>query len=306
MKILIAGAGAVGGYFGARLIQAGRDVTFLVRDKRAKELHDGLTLIDPSGGRGTIAVRTTTAADLHESYDLLILAVKAGALATVLDQLAPAVGPDTLILPLLNGMAQLEQLNERFGSGRVLGGLVRVVTTVTGSGEIHQLKSIATMDFGPQDGTLTRRLKTVAAELDVPGYELTLGADIVGDMWKKWIFIVSAGVITCLLRGSIGQILAAGGRDFIDQVIAETQAVGRAAGHPVAEADHAATRQLLTEPGSIFTSSLYRDVVAGLPHEGEHLLGSFVAAAATYAVDVPLTRLALLQLRTHDQTVSRP
>lgn len=304
MKILIAGAGATGGYFGARLSQAGRDVTFLVRPQREEQLRKGLRLIT-ADGEETIAVRTVTADRIEDPYDLVIIAVKAGALTAVLDQIAPAVGPDTLILPFLNGMAHMPELNLRFGAERVLGGIVRVVTTVTGSGAIHQMKSIATMDFGPQDGLATSELETVRAQLDVPGYELTFTTDIVDAAWKKWVFITAAGVVTCLMRGAVGDIIAAGGKHFVDQVIVETERVAAAAGHPVTAKDHAATLQMLTEPGSVFTSSLYRDVAADLPHEGEHLLGSFVDTAAGFRLDVPLTNLALLQLRTHDLAAAR-
>jgi len=304
VRILVAGAGATGGYFGARLSQAGRDVTFLVRPRRAEQLGGGLKLIGPEGEE-TVAVRTVTADRITAPYDLVIIAVKAGTLAQVLDQIAPAVGPDTLILPFLNGMAHMADLNLRFGAERVLGGLVRVVTTVTDSGAIHQLKPIATMDFGPQDGLATRKLEEVKEQLDVPGYQLTFTTDIVDAMWKKWAFITAAGVVTCLMRGSIGDIIAAGGEPFIDQVIAETEDVAAAAGHEVTATEHAATVHMLTEPGSVFTSSLYRDVAAGLPHEGEHLLGRFAETAAGFGLEVPLTQLALLQLRTHDLAVGR-
>ena len=304
MKILIAGAGATGGYFGARLSQSGRDVTFLVRSQRAEQLHDGLRLIGPDGEE-TVAVRTVTAERIKHPYDLVIIAVKAGALNTILDQITPAVGPDTLILPFLNGMAHMHKLNLRFGAERVLGGIVRVVTTVTSSGAIHQMKPIATMDFGPQDGLATRELEAIREQLDVPGYKLTFTTDIVDAMWKKWVFITAAGVVTCLMRGSVGDIMAAGGQHFIDQVIDETEWVAAAAGHHVTAKDHSATVQMLTEPGSVFTSSLYRDVAAGLPHEGEHLLGSFVDTAAGFHLDTPLTKLALLQLRTHDLATAK-
>lgn len=250
-------------------------------------------------------MRTVTADRITNHYDLVIIAVKAGALTAVLDQITPAVGPDTLVLPFLNGMAHMPELNLRFGSERVLGGTVRVVTTVTSSGAIHQMKPIATMDFGPQDGGVTRKLETIQEQLDVPGYELTFTTDIIDAMWKKWVFITAAGVVTCLMRGPVGDIIDAGGKHFIDQVIAETEHVAAAAEHPVTAQDHAATVHMLTEQGSVFTSSLYRDVAAGLPHEGEHLLGKFAEAAASLRIEVPLTNLALLQLRTYDAAAAR-
>jgi 2-dehydropantoate 2-reductase len=303
MKTLIVGAGGTGGYFGGRLAQAGRDVTFLVRDRRAEQLAGGLRIFGV-GGDETIPVRTVTAGQLEGSYDLIIVAVKAGALPVVLEQIAPAVGPETVILPFLNGMAHLQVLNDRFGPAVVLGGIVRVVTTVTADGEIHQMKPIATMTLGPQTGPITERLRQMHQELSVPGYSTTLSEDIVAAMWHKWAFITAAGVITCLMRGPIGAILAApGGEEFIREVIAETEQVAADAGYPLIAEAHATSVEMLTEPGSVFTSSLYRDVTAGLPHEGEHLLGHFVTTAQELGLSVPLTALALLQLRTHDQAM---
>lgn len=303
IRILIAGAGATGGYFGARLAQAGRDVTFLVRPRRAEQLRDELRLIGLDGEE-TVPVHTVTAEELEGTYDLIVVAVKAGALATVIEQIAPAVGGDTMILPFLNGMAHTEALNDRFGPERVLGGIVRVVTTVTDDGAIAQMHPIATMTMGPQSGSLTERLTRIHQELSVPGYHSELAENVVAAMWHKWVFITAAGTITCLMRGSIGDIVAAGGEPFIRRVIAETEQVAAAAGQPLTNTAHRKAHGMLTEPGSAFTSSLYRDVTTGQPHEGEHLLGAFVAAAAEHGVDTPLTDLALLQLRTHDHATA--
>jgi len=301
MKILVAGAGATGGYFGGRLVQAGRDVTFLVRPRRAAELRGGLRLVGPEQDE-TIPARTVTAEELDSAYGLVIVAVKAGALADVVEQVAPAVGPATMVLPFLNGMAHLDVLTERFGAERVLGGLVKVVATVADDGSIRQMNPLATMSIGEQSGERTPRIEELFRELDVPGYQLTLADNIMAAMWHKWVFIAAAGTITCLMRGPVGDIVACpGGEEFALAAIAEAEAVAAAAGHPVPEKEHALSVRMLTEPGSSFTSSLYRDVTAGLPHEGEHILGQLVARAEALGVEVPLARLALLQLRVHDR-----
>lgn len=301
MRILIVGAGATGGYYGARLAQAGRDVTFLVRPHRAEQLKQGLRSYGP-GYDETVPVRTVTTGSLDGPYDLVLVMTKAWALDEALGDLAPAVGPDTTVLPLLNGMAHLDLLNERFGTPRVLGGLVRVVCTLTPDGAVFQMKPKAGMLFGEQDRQVTDRVRRIQQELDVPGYHLTLSEDVLTAMWHKWAFIAAGGTITCLMRGTIGHVIATpGGREFALDVIAETERVAAAAGHPVTPGAHAASLEMFTEPGSVFTSSLYRDVVAGFPHEGEHLLGRFVARAEQYGVEVPLTRLALAQLRVHDR-----
>jgi 2-dehydropantoate 2-reductase len=305
MRTLIVGAGATGGFFGTRLVQAGRDITFLVHPHRAEQLREGLRVYGP-GYDETVPIRAVTAGELDRPYDLILMMTKAWSLDAALNDVAPAVGPSTTILPLLNGLVHLDKVNARFGRSAVLGGIVRVVTTVTPEGAVFQLKPHATMIFGEQDRQRTERVIRIEQELAVPGYDLVLDEDILAAMWHKWAFIVAGGTTTCLMRGTIGAILATpDGKEFVLDVIDQTERVAAAAGYPVPEAAHAASLEMFTEPGSVFTSSLYRDLTGGFSHEGEHLLGHFVATAERYGVDVPLTRLALAQIRVHDQIRAR-
>ena len=168
MRILIAGAGATGGYFGARLVQASRDVTFLVRPRRAEQLRAELRLVGPSGEE-TVPIATITAEDLDGTYDLVIVAVKAGALPTVIDHIAPAVGEKTMVLPFLNGMAHLMALNHRFGAARVLGGIVKVVATMADDGAIHQMYPTATLPSGPSPGRSPTRSAASTRSFPHPG-----------------------------------------------------------------------------------------------------------------------------------------
>lgn len=301
MRILIAGAGATGGYFGARLVQAGRDATFLVRQRRAEQLAPGLRLVNPDGEE-TVPVRALTAEQLDGTpYDLVLLAVKAGALESVLEQVAPAVGPETLILPFLNGMRHLRLLNERFGEDRVLGGSVRVVTLVTDDGAIRQVLPLADIVLGAQPGGSAERAAEVGRQLSVPGYELRVTDNIVTAMWHKWGFIVAAGVGSLLMRANFGEIASTpGGVEFVDTVLSETERVLAASGHPVSDSSHQATLGLLAQPGLPFVPSLYRDFTEGREHEGEHLLGDFADRAREAGVAIPLADLALLQIRVHD------
>ncbi|GAA2203437.1 2-dehydropantoate 2-reductase [Sinomonas flava] len=302
MRILIAGAGATGGYFGARLAQAGRDVTFLVRAGRAEQLGKGLRLTGPDTDE-TVPVHALTAEQLEDRpYDLVILALKASALESVLDQLGPAIGPETLVLPFLNGMRHLRLLNDRFGTDRVLGGSVRVVTHVTADGAIRQVLPLAEIVLGAQPGGPTARAEAVGRELSVPGYRLRVTQGILTTMWHKWAFIVASGVGSILMRASFGEISAVPeGQSFIRDVIAETEGVLKAAGYPASESSHRSSLEMLTQPGSPFVPSLYRDFTGGRDHEGEHLIGDFAATARGLGVETPLTDLALLQIRVHDR-----
>src|SRR5277367_3715844 len=137
MRILIIGAGAVGGYFGGRLAQAGRDVTFLVRPKRAEAIQaQGLRILSPKYGDLTLRPKTITAAQIVSPYDIVLLSVKSYDLAAAIHDFAPAVGPRAVIIPVLNGMRHIDVLSERFGRNAVLGGVCYVATEVDSQGRI--------------------------------------------------------------------------------------------------------------------------------------------------------------------------
>src|SRR5690625_6619037 len=246
MRILIVGAGATGGAFGTLLQEADRDVTYLVRENRAAVLRrDGLRFVSPDGDR-THTVATITTADSAEPFDLVILAVKATALDQAIVDLAHFVGPNTRILPILNGMTYVDRVAEAF-TGQAVGAMVHNVANLDGD-TIRQLTPLAKLTIGalPQ-ATMPEE---IAAELRVPGIDLTVSDDIMGALWEKWAFIAAAGVITCLFRGPVGRILAAGGHDKIMDALTELETVAEAAGHPVSPQSHEQSVGLLTEPAS--------------------------------------------------------
>jgi 2-dehydropantoate 2-reductase len=295
-SILIAGAGATGGAFGSYLLEAGRDVTFLLREAKAQRIRaEGLRFVSPGNDR-TNTVEVVTASELAadaRTYDLVLIAVKAGGLESVLTDIRPAVGEGTRIIPFLNGMAQIDRLQADY-PGQVLGGLVKIVGTIDGDA-VHQLTDMAVMTIGDLGGGEVPT--DVASVLDVPGFRLQIIDDITDGLWEKWIFIAAAGVVTCLFRAPVGAIMSAGGHDHVLRIIDELEAVAATAGHAVSEKSHAATVSMLTGEGSSFTSSLYRDVTAGLPSEAEHILGDLARKAGDLGVDTPLLDLTLVQLR---------
>jgi 2-dehydropantoate 2-reductase len=211
MRILIVGAGAVGGYFGARLAEAGRDVTFLVRASRAEQLlRDGLSIISAHGDV-VLTPKLISAGEIDGRYDLILLSVKAYALEAAIDDFAPAVGPETMILPVLNGMRHIDLLIRRFGEGPVLGGVCVVATELDGKGRIVQLAEIQQLTYGERNGEVTPRLQSLDATLQGAGFDAQLSTDIIGAMWQKWVMLASLGAITCLMRGTIGEIVAVPG-----------------------------------------------------------------------------------------------
>ncbi len=293
MRILIVGAGGTGGSYGTLLHEAGRDVTFLVRSKRAEAIRtNGLTLRTPAGER-TNTVQTLVAGEAAEPFDLVLLTVKATGLDSAIEDLRLYVGPQTTIIPVLNGMAHVVRLEQEF-PGQVLGGLVKIVATLD-DGVVWQMTDLISITLGTLDGS--EFPAEITEFFSVPGISLLVSGNVTAAQWEKWAFIAAAGVITCLFRGPVGAIVEAGGVAQIEKAIAETEAVAAAAGYPVSEKAHRFSVGMLAEEGSSFTSSLYRDVVAGFPHEGEHILGEMAVQARKFGVETPLLDLALIQVR---------
>ena len=305
MKILVVGAGATGGFFGARLAQAGRDVTFLVRPRRAAVLRARGLRLTGLGADDVIAPKLVTPGAITAPYDLVLVSVKASSLASALDGAAPGVGPYTAVVPFLNGIAHLDVLNTRFGASAVLGGVVKVVTMVNDDGDIVRLDPLAMMTIGEQDGRSSARLREIGSALDRCGFDLSVSSDIVTAMWHKWVFISTLGALTSLMRGTVGDVVAApGGERLGPAILAEAAAVSSAAGRPVPAEEFAAIASGITEAGSMDTASMYRDVVAGQITEVEHILGDLIARARVFGVDTPLLDLATLNLRVHQQRVA--
>ena len=302
MTILVVGAGATGGYFGLRLAQAGRDVTFLVRPRRAETLRTRGLRVVGLGRDERIEPKLVGAAEIDHPYDIVLLTVKATALSQALDDLSPAVGPNTRIIPFLNGMAHLDALTHRFGAEAVLGGVVLVATQLTPEGDIAQLsptQSIRTGALGasgPDD-----RLAAVAAELSDAGFDFSVSGDILGDMWGKWVMIATVGALTCLMRAPIGDIVACpGGAELGPAILAEAASVAEFAGYPLPRPQLDAVAREITQPGSPSASSMYRDLSEGAGTEVEQILGDLIARARRGGPATPLLDLATLHLRVYE------
>lgn len=185
MRILVVGAGAIGGYFGGRLLEAGRDVTFLVRPRRAEQLgRSGLSLRSPRGDFSGTA-RTITAEALHGTFDLVLLSCKAYDLERAMQDFAPAVGPDTAILPLLNGMRHLDLLARRFGTHAVLGGRCLISATLDDAGRVVHLADAHLLSFGECTGGASPRIDAITAALAGATMEVRPSSAILQEMWDK-------------------------------------------------------------------------------------------------------------------------
>ncbi|MEW1758369.1 ketopantoate reductase family protein [Streptomyces cyaneofuscatus] len=304
MRILVVGAGATGGYFGARLAEAGRDVTFLVRPERAARLRStGLVVHSPHGDL-RLGPALVTADELRSTYDLVLLGVKAYSLDVAIGDLVPAVGPHTVILPMLNGMRHLAVLKRKFGPQAVLGGVCQVTATLDTDGGISQLGSHQQLRYGACQSPGPARVHEVGAALQGAGFTAGPADDISLEMWEKWVHVATVGAITCLMRGVIGEIVAApGGSDLAERTLAECAAVAAACGFPVRAEALERTLSTVTEPGSRTASSLYHDLLRGSPVEADHILGDLVERADRRAVAVPLLRLAYTHLAVYQRSL---
>jgi len=301
MRILVVGAGATGGYFGARLAEAGRDVTFLVRPSRAAQLQrDGLRVLSPHGDI-RLTPNVMVPGEATAPFDVLLLAVKALELDAAFDALAPAVGPQTMILPFLNGLRHVDLLVERFGEAATLGGVCVIASTLDRHGRIVQLTGgTQSLTYGERDGTRSERIAALDAALTGANFDTRLSTTIMRDMWEKWVMLASAGAVTCLLRGAIGEILAVeGGAETILRCLAEAAAIAEASGHPPRPAVLDGTRALLTESGSPLATSMYRDMLSGQPVEVEHILGDLIRRGRLVDLDTPLLDAAAAKLRVY-------
>ncbi|MGD9882669.1 ketopantoate reductase family protein [Reyranella sp.] len=274
MRVLVVGAGAIGGYFGGRLAEVGRDVSFLVRPTRAEHLaRHGLQIVSQHGD-ACVRVRTLQAGQIKELYDVVLIATKAYGLDQAIVDFGPAVGDHTVILPLLNGMRHMDVLSTHFGPQRLLGGLCSIAATMDREGRVVQSTvPVHEIVIGELGGT-TERVERIAELFKGAKCDARVSKTIVLDMWEKWTWLATLAGITCLMRASVGDIVAApGGCAATLALLDEVTRVASAYGYQPRHEYLAYIRSLLTREGSPLTASMFRDIERGAEAEGEHVLG---------------------------------
>jgi 2-dehydropantoate 2-reductase len=305
MRILVVGAGAVGGYFGGRLLEAGRDVTFLVRPRRAAALaKSGLTIRSRLGDFHRPSPPIVLQEDIAEPFDLVVLSCKAYDLDGASASFARAVGENTSVLPLLNGMRHLDLLADRFGPKPVLGGQCVISATLDLDGAIVHLNELHALSFGELDGSRSARIETVASALLNAGFDARLSDEIRQEMWEKWVFIAAAAGITCLMRSAVGDYVAAGASDLAARLLEECAGIAAGQGFQPREAALARARAALTAAGSPLKASMLRDIEGGKPVEGDQILGDLLRRAAK-PDDRSLLRIATLHVRAYEAQRTR-
>jgi 2-dehydropantoate 2-reductase len=313
VKVLVLGAGGVGGYFGGRLIQSGADVTFLVREGRARQLAERGLVIKSAVADATLSVRTLTTADPGQPFDLIIITCKSYDLGSAIDVTAPHMEAGTgLALPLLNGMAHIDVLRDRFGPDRVLGGLCGIFATLSASGEVVQMAGLPPrIAFGRFKDQVDRKVLADQAQsierlFKSANFVSARVEPIEQGLWDKWVVLAALAAGTCLMRGSVGSIVSGGdGAAIMEEILSETASVARAAGYPPGEQHLATARGILTAAGSNVTASMLRDIQKGGAVEGEHIVGDMLRRARGFGLATPLLRVANTHLQTYEAERSR-
>jgi len=301
MRILILGTGATGGYYGARLLAAGRDVTFLVRPRSVQPFTErGLRVASPHGDVFIEHPPIVLTQDIREPYDLILLSCKAYDLDAALESIAPAMGPGTMILPMLNGMAHLVALDAHFGRERVLGGTCFISAVRNADGTIRHLNDLAEIVFGDRFTPESPRLEAVLAALDGANFKATLRPNILQRMWDKWGFLATAAGITCLMRATIGDIAAVDPTAAL-RLYAECTDIAAAEGYPPAEHVLERERTRLSQPGSLFTASMLRDLEDGAPVESQQILGDLLEYGRRHGLAAPLLEIAYTHVRCYEE-----
>ena len=300
-KILVLGAGGVGGYFGGRLVQAGADVTFLVRPARREQIQrDGLRIMSPLGA-ATLPVKTVVAGELAPDFDLVLLTCKAYDLDSSMDAIAPAMQGSCTVLPLLNGLAHLERLDARFGRANVLGGSCAIDVTLLPDGTIRHGGQLQRIVFGERDGSASARTAALAALLGTSSIQFEHAADVMLRMWEKLVMLSVLAATTCLFRGNVKEIMSApGGRETAERALRSTIAIAEAEGHaPTAEA-RAQAQSRLTDPTGEWSASMMRDMEAGRPVEADHVIGFMLDKARAHGIDDLVLSMAYTHLKTYE------
>lgn len=299
MRILILGAGGVGGYFGGRLIEAGADVAFFVREGRARQIAErGLEATSPHGDF-RVSARTLSDPRALRPFDLVALTCKAYDLGVSLEQIGGAVGPDTAILPLLNGLAHLDEIAARLPQAALWGGVAQISATLTADGVIRHLIPLNAITFGSREGADDRLAALLDFFAKTPA-EARISANIEQDMWDKFVFLATLAGMTCLMRASVGSIVETpSGESLVLRLLEECESVARAEGFAPPREKVAGFVAELTKRGSAMKSSMLRDIERGGRTEGEHILGDMFARAGRAGIAAPVLETALTHVRAY-------
>ncbi len=301
MKILVVGAGAIGGYFGGRLLERGEDVTFLVREKRKKQLEKTGLKIESINGNFDIMPPMILSGENEEKFDLILITTKSYQLNGAIDDIRPHLKKDGMVLPLLNGVSHVDELIEAFGEDAVIGGLCFIETTLDANGTVVQPSPMNQLVYGEKTGEKTPRIEWLESTFKGTKADFVLSENINQDMWHKYAFITAMSGVTSLMESPIGPITELeSGKRIILALLNEISSVMKKIEAPITNDIAEIQFNRICELKSGMKSSMQRDMEKSLPTEAEHLQGFLIKKAREHRLSVPIldtiyTKLALYE-----------
>ena len=292
MKILILGAGAIGGFFGAHLMKSGADITFLVREKRKDELKKSGINIFSINGELKVNPKLLDKNLSGQHFDLIILTNKSYDLIESIREIKPYVNK-TVIIPLLNGMAHYEILDKEFGKEKIFGGTAYISTAMNNYGSIQQITSRASIKFGPRTQkniNIANEFYEICKETE---FECDFSDHIELDLWRKYVLIGATAASTVLFQKPLGEISATTyGKSLIIEIHEECKKIVLSNGYDIGIEATNYNLKLITDKGSLLKASMLRDFESGKKTECEHILGYLIELAERNNLQCDLIKAA--------------
>lgn len=301
MKILILGAGGTGGYFGGRLHEGGADVTFLVRERRAQQIAQSGLQIESPKGNVTLQVKTVLATNVQPEYDVVILSCKAYDLDSGIAAIRPAMHATTCVVPLLNGISHIDALDAALGKARVMGGTCQIAATLTRDGVVRSMFDAHTINWGAREPSQQATADALGVAFSKTIVDWKVSDNTMLDMWEKVAFLSTLAGMTCLMRASVGEILAtADGRALMKRYLDSCVAVAAKSGFQLRPAILERYEKVINSTGSPLTASMLRDQESGGPVEADHVVGFMLAKAREFGVDDTMLSVAYTHLKAYE------
>jgi 2-dehydropantoate 2-reductase len=231
----------------------------------------------------------------------MLLTCKAYDLDTAIKAVRPSVGPETAVVPLLNGLSHIERLNTEFGAGRVLGGIAKIGITLRPDGLIEHLNDWCSITFGEQDGRMSPRVLALKAAFDKTSVKAAAVPDIDQQMWEKLVHLSSLAAMTCLMRANVGEIARTpDGVGLMHTILARNAEIATRAGFPPPPHFVEQFRTLFADPAATYAASMLRDIERRGPVEADHIVGFMLTLARRYGIDDTLHTIAFTHLKAYE------
>ncbi len=290
LRIAVLGAGAVGGYFGGRLAEAGEDVVFLVRGHTLDALRtDGLRVTSPNGDLSLTGLQATDRPEVIGPVDAVLVTVKTWKLAAVARFIGPMVGPDTALIPLQNGVESESELAGMYGEERVLGAICRIIAMAEAPGRIKHLGVDPFIALGELDNRPSRRVDHLVQAFTNAGVTARSPENIHASIWEKFLFVSPTAGVCAVTRSPVGAVRSTPEtRKLLTAAMEEVFQLAAARGVALADDAVAKTLDFFDGMPAVATSSMQRDIMEGRPSELEAHVGATVRLGSLAGVPVPV------------------